>query len=138
MVEINLKNKSRLFGKYCDQELIIIADDGRFEDCFINLNLISSITDEDTIEVAKLMGLTEGDFEITHRTTDIHINSYSQEFTLLFENCSIYFNDFDTYSANTGIDYLSAYDFLRSKGYALPWMGLSVEEMVQAGWIKLA
>lgn len=29
------------------------------------------------------------------------------------------------------------YDILRSKGYALPWMGLSVEEMVDAGWIKL-
>jgi hypothetical protein len=28
-------------------------------------------------------------------------------------------------------------DYLRSKGYALPWMGLSVDEMVEAGWIKL-
>lgn len=28
-------------------------------------------------------------------------------------------------------------DFLRSKGYALPWMGLSVEEMVEYGWIRL-
>jgi hypothetical protein len=28
-------------------------------------------------------------------------------------------------------------DYLRSKGYALPWMGLSVDEMVDGGWIKL-
>jgi hypothetical protein len=28
-------------------------------------------------------------------------------------------------------------DYLRSKGYALPFMELSVEEMVEAGWIKL-
>jgi len=28
-------------------------------------------------------------------------------------------------------------DYLRSKGYALPWMGLSVEELVDAGWVKL-
>jgi len=28
-------------------------------------------------------------------------------------------------------------DYIRSKGYALPWMGLSVEELVEAGWIKL-
>lgn len=28
-------------------------------------------------------------------------------------------------------------DYLRSRGYALPWMGLSVEELVQAGWIRL-
>ena len=28
-------------------------------------------------------------------------------------------------------------DYLRSKGYALPWMGLSVEQLVSSGWIKL-
>ena len=28
-------------------------------------------------------------------------------------------------------------DYLRSKGYALPWLGLSVEEMIEAGWIKI-
>jgi len=31
----------------------------------------------------------------------------------------------------------SNFDYLRSKGYALPWMGLSVEQMVEAGWVKL-
>jgi len=29
-----------------------------------------------------------------------------------------------------------AVDFLRSKGYALPFMGLSVDELVNYGWIK--
>ena len=28
-------------------------------------------------------------------------------------------------------------DYLRSKGYALPWMDLSVEDLVKYGWIKL-
>jgi hypothetical protein len=28
-------------------------------------------------------------------------------------------------------------DYLRSKGYALPWMDLSVEDLVEYGWIKL-
>lgn len=28
-------------------------------------------------------------------------------------------------------------DYLRSKGYALPWMGLSVEQLVSFGWVKL-
>ena len=26
-----------------------------------------------------------------------------------------------------------AYDYLRSKGYALPWMGLSVEKLIEYG-----
>lgn len=28
-------------------------------------------------------------------------------------------------------------DHLRSKGYALPWLGISVEEQIKRGWIKL-
>lgn len=28
-------------------------------------------------------------------------------------------------------------DYLRSKGYALPWNGIKVEEMIEWGWIKL-
>jgi hypothetical protein len=28
-------------------------------------------------------------------------------------------------------------DYLRSKGYALPWMGLTVDELVKAGWVTL-
>lgn len=28
-------------------------------------------------------------------------------------------------------------DYLRSKGYALPYMGISVEKQIEYGWIKL-
>lgn len=28
-------------------------------------------------------------------------------------------------------------DYLRSKGYALPWMGLTVEQLDSFGWVKL-
>ncbi|MGH2666095.1 hypothetical protein [Flavobacterium sp.] len=28
-------------------------------------------------------------------------------------------------------------DYLRSKGFALPWMELSVEKLIEYGWIKL-
>lgn len=44
----------------------------------------------------------------------------------------------DKWSVNSMIT-LDGYstDYLRSRGYALPWMGLSVEELESAGWIKL-
>lgn len=32
---------------------------------------------------------------------------------------------------------LKVTDYIRSKGYALPWMGLSVETLESYGWIKL-
>lgn len=28
-------------------------------------------------------------------------------------------------------------DYLRSKSYALPWNGITVEEMIEWGWVKL-
>lgn len=35
------------------------------------------------------------------------------------------------------LNWMQVVDFLRSKGYVLPWMGLSVEQLVEFGWIKL-
>lgn len=80
---------------------------------------LSEITDEDFIEVAKYMGLTEGDFEIERRPSDVHLCTFTEECTLFFEDGSIYFSDYDELP-KTGRDYLDAYDFLRSKGYILP------------------
>jgi hypothetical protein len=39
--------------------------------------------------------------------------------------------------AKTVNELIFAVDFLRSKGYALPWMGVSVEEQVKRRWIEL-
>ncbi len=39
--------------------------------------------------------------------------------------------------ANNSTDILQAYDILRSKGYALPFHGISVNELIDLGWIKL-
>lgn len=44
----------------------------------------------------------------------------------------------------TGITYnqtdniLKCYDYLRSKGYALPYLSLTVSDLVEFGWIKLS
>lgn len=39
--------------------------------------------------------------------------------------------------ANNSTDILAAYDFLRSKGYALPFNTLSVDKLQEYGWLKL-
>lgn len=40
------------------------------------------------------------------------------------------------YIKSIGVELKDA-DWLRSKSYALPWMGLSVQELIEYGWIKL-
>jgi len=34
-------------------------------------------------------------------------------------------------------DNICTVDFLRSKGYALPYMGINIEKLLEYGWIKL-
>lgn len=32
---------------------------------------------------------------------------------------------------------LENYQYLQSKGYSLPWMGLSINQLIEYGWVKL-
>lgn len=128
--EINNKNKAKFFALYWDQliglglndQLDINKSKFKSQSAFtemIELKPLSSIGDEDAIEVANLNECS---------------NKNSLEFklglgkSLCNPNHVLY--RISNFSQNE-------IDFLRMCGYALPWMGLSVEEMVEAGWIKL-
>lgn len=149
--EINLENKAKLFAQYWGQEIIysedyypnkypvnssslaiILEDNNSTSLC---LKDISSITDTDAIQSisiregwelfkvlsAKDVGCCGLKIRKPYNEGEYHYNEDGYQYSIDWLNIS---------QANT-------VDFLRSKGYALPWMGLSVEEMVEAGWIKL-
>ena len=77
----------------------------------VELKSLSDISDEDAIEVAKLLNWKANDFDIKW----------------------IKNKDFEWQTIK-----LSVTDFLRSRGYALPYMGLSVEKLIEYGWVILA
>lgn len=80
---------------------------------FLELTPLSDITDEDAKKIAVLAyKISRGD-----------IVSGKE-----------YLHQFDKVNASypTIIS-----DFLRSKGYALPYMGLSVDKLIEYGWVKL-
>ena len=56
-----------------------------------------------------------------------------EEFLLLKPISKI--SDYD-FTVVEGMDSIFRVDYLRSKGYALPWLGLSVPDLIQAGWVK--
>lgn len=43
---------------------------------------------------------------------------------------------YQTEAFNYGFIQILVGDFLRSKGYALPWNGVSVEQQLERGWLK--
>lgn len=91
--------------------------------CTLYLKPLSQISDEDAIEVARI-------FNIGHL----------KGATILLIKSILSALDGSTPKSETTefvLNWLTAQDFLRSRGYALPWMGLSVEILVEWGWIKL-
>lgn len=82
---------------------------------YLSLKPLSSISDEDAIEVAKMYWG----------------NNYS-EFPLKTDKIAHSRLILPTMATRTDIA-----DYLRSKSYALPFMGLSVETLVEYGWVKL-
>lgn len=134
--EINNENKARFFALYWGQNLLMDEELSQVEVCNqidfeweqwkLSLKPLSSISDEDAIEVAKIYG--------TFYDTKEDLEDVKDHVILaLIEDDEEAYNMWD----HVGFQVMSyVIDYLRSKGYALPWMGLSVEELVEAGWIK--
>ena len=120
--ENTLENKAKFFAQYWGQHVLYFSSDflrkidnltldSVENDDYLELKPLSQISDEDAIKISK---------EFPNFKSDIRnsVKELFQEFDVL------------ELSMETG-------DYLRSKGYALPWMDLSVEDLVEYGWVKL-
>lgn len=128
---------------------------GLEKDRWLELKPISSISDEDAIEVAKAAYQSKWNFEVVSRKGSmIHIEytcnrgiwnhvGIDSMYATICTNCTIDGKSFETSigriqtSSRKPIPYIYILDYLRSKGYALPYLGISVEEQERRGWIKL-
>lgn len=126
-----LDNKSKFFAQYWGQrilklrpKLMVHVSEGwdiSTPDSHIVLTPLSKITDEDAIEVARLH-YGDGQNYVTLKEGMVIANNLSFDFV------------YEDYSSSVGVGVI---DYLRSKGYALGWMGLSVGQQIDFGWIKL-
>ena len=118
-----LENKARFFGNYLVQE--IAFDKAGFkalvydaikpswiESFYLELKPLSQISNEDTEHVMELENFIDGFLSDDILNYLIHLKK---------GKCNK----------------IEVIDYLRSKGYALPWMDLSVEDLVEYGWVKL-
>lgn len=133
-----LENKAKFFALYLNQHIVkwhkrnshtpaylhfSLLDKKNINSEYLELKQLSSISDEDALEVATLLG---------------NCNHISDESKIYQAKDLIATPKFYTAQTNiTANQWLKVIDFLRSRGYALPWMGISVDELVQWGWIKL-
>ena len=124
-----LENKARFFAQYFGQHVLYFSSDflrkidnltlnSIEDDDFLELKPLSHISDEEVVEVAKL----------THGSKFLE-----QVFTALPKDKVTKYIRHIT----DGLKNYSKFDYLRSKGYALAYMDLSVEDLVEYGWVKL-
>lgn len=122
-MENTLENKSKFFAQYYYQNILngktlkvsIKRQVSKFD--YISLKPLSSITDEDKYKVYT------------------YLNLRMNMTTLRYEYESTQDSVIREYTSNT-IN-VNCIDYLRSKGYALPFMGLSVDTLIEYGWVKL-
>tara|TARA_B100000378_G_scaffold236018_1_gene202678 strand:- start:2565 stop:3005 length:441 start_codon:yes stop_codon:yes gene_type:complete len=139
----NLKNKAKFFAQYWDQKILTgIPVDKPFTFrrlnhqniqkgimySFLELKSLSDITDEDAIKVAKIANWSP-----------LHADRVKAGKQIIFGDFGIPEEAVDSSDEDYDsiLNYIPVFDYLRSKGYALPYNGLSVEDQIEYGWIKI-
>lgn len=137
-------------------ENILVLERQNLKHAWLELKSLSSISDEDAIAVASIilgkevtpLDLIRWDWQyrvIVNREKSIQDENTEIEMfvSITYDTSEIKFTwDYNNSKGSGQQDRhcpnaVSAYDYLRSKSYALPWMGLSVEKQEEYGWIKI-
>jgi len=128
-MENTLENKARLFAQYFNQEVRVwkekpdlLCNVGyaalqkeALPYSHIELTPLSQITDDDAIEVAKYMGWEQP--------------KEREDFREIRDQLIVKIR-------HNWVTWVCV-DYLRSKGYALPYQDAPVEQQIAYGWIKL-
>lgn len=156
-----IENKAKFFAQYFGQnvhtdELYSGKDD--FKEPFVvdpentygwlELTPLSSITPEHAIEVCKLISIgsffTQKKWDVSHVENGdaSYVSITSKRSSHIFEidyDGILHVKDEETFFVPDMVlpNYLPAFQYLTSKGYALPFHNLSVDELISYGWIKL-
>jgi hypothetical protein len=121
--DMTVEAKARFFALYWGQEVlkasvytheVSAAYNLKHKSFYLSLKPLSSITGVDTFEIGRILQVYPEDVVPWLNGDSVH-EDFQSAFT-----------------------FQHAIDYLRSRGYALPFMGWSVEQMVEAGWIKLS
>ena len=145
-LENTLENKAKFFAQYFGQHVLYFSSD--FLRKIDNLTL-DSIENDDYLELKPLSQISDED------AIQGIMFTYNKTYDELGEILEVknYFTFSDITSIELGRNFKTyrqihhwngdrkigskECDYFRSKGYALPWMDLSVEDLVEYGWVKL-
>lgn len=154
------EEKARFFAQYWKQRVLCSVLHGgivKVESYFLHkdnlqngdhliLKPLSSISDEDAIEVARMSvdternitGIKRTENSVSVKMTDtINVHQRYNVKLWMSGNIEVRAKSGENWVYNHNWNQISIFDYLRSKGYALPFNGHTVEEMIEWGWLKL-
>lgn len=145
--EKTLENKAKFFALYWGQKIHhyrisklsgkkVENVDGR---TFGRLQLknLQNISDEDAIEVAKIVSEKCNELPKIVRTNEqVLLNTNGFKMVHIFFDGMIMYKDLDGVDCYT-LKAFNALDLLRCKGYLLPYLDLSIEQIIEYGWAKI-
>lgn len=126
-----LENKEKFFGLYRGQSIqnyklsrhsawkknVEVKD---FTFGHLELKTISSLTTLEKLDIAKF-----------YESTASNIFVYDNQLNFMY----LYGDETQSVAVDLNTGY--CLDYLRSKGFATEWLGLSIEKQIDYGWIKL-
>ena len=126
--ELTTENKVKFFVQYWGQEIQSYKltyswkrnqSVSGYSGGFLSLKNLCQLSDDEALELSTF-------------NQDIDINTHkfvfnNNESAIRYVRNNIYFLIHKTQTA----------DYLRRKGYAIRWMNISVDDQIEAGWIKL-
>jgi hypothetical protein len=142
MKNITKQIREKIFANYYGQKVLFNGTETVLVDktwnwmhpsFHLSLNPISKITDEDAIEMAKMFGNVKGEIQINRMDLNNKDCYYvAQVFTHVPK-----YTSFSIPKEIDGDFRVSWYQHLQSKGYALPYMDYSINDLVELGIYKL-
>jgi hypothetical protein len=133
--------KQRFFAQYLGCRVVITNEIGKFQfclkavdigiempcivdDCFLILKDLSTITDGEANEVGDLLNYKDEDY-IKKNLGDTRASKVRRDLA-----SGIFVGNF--------YRHLHVMDLLRSRGYLVPFMHLSIQDILDRGWAKYA
>ena len=144
--ENTLENKAKFFAQYFSQHVLYFSSDflrkidnltldSVENDDFLELKPLSQISDEAVIEAITYL-YNIGRHELGDILEIKHYDTFSS-ITTIGIGCNFKTSrSLHHWSGTKKISSVES-DYFRSKGYALHYMDLSVEDLIEYGWIKL-
>ena len=136
MKEITIQTREKIYNQYYGITVYRINKtmDNRMNyiDSFIELTPLKKITESDAITIAKMFGCVNAEIYKRNKECVLMIDD-SYEIQISYNGYICVRKNKELYNEMV----LRAYQYLQSKGYALPYLNYSVEDLVELGVYKL-